>query len=224
MSPDAALNAMLAANLPKGTKWFLVAALPIDDAIKDAKKAPPLAPVADAATEEEVEVDPSTLSDAELAELLKSQGVKPPTAWKKMSLEAKRAWVEQQFSDTAEDADEVGGTKLDRLIGALQKEELNDSRAVVLKCLLATAEGEWLPFPAMTAAIEKAGIAQGKDARSRAGAALLYLSWQIKAYMPQTDLIGCTVAIDLLATRRKFGKETRYRVTQLGRAALAHID
>jgi hypothetical protein len=175
MSPDASLKAMLTASLPKGTKWFLVAAIPIDDALS---------------------VSPATET---LGSSVAISGQSAPPQ-----------------------SDGVEQMKLDRLIDALQKDELNDSREVVVKSLLATPEGEWLPVSAMAAAIEKAGIAQGKDAMERSRAALGYLSWQIKAYMPQTDLIGSTV-LDLLATRRKFGNETKYRVTQLGRAALAHI-
>jgi hypothetical protein len=42
------------------------------------------------------------------------------------------------------------------------------------------------------------------------------LSWQLKAHLPVEDLAGCTVAIDVLATRRRFGKDTRYRLTEAG--------
>ena len=61
------------------------------------------------------------------------------------------------------------------------------------------------------------------DAPGRAQAALRDLSWQFKTYLPPEDLVGCTVAIDALATRRRFGNETRYRLTKLGREALARF-
>ena len=131
--------------------------------------------------------------------------------------------VDAAVTDSAGQPGELDTAKRDRLITALQKVEPNDTRAVVMKSLLATAEAEWLPFPAMIAAIEKAGVAKGQEASGRGQAALRDLSWQIKQYMPPTDLAGLTVAIDVLATRRRFGKETRYRLTPLGRAALTNL-
>ena len=177
MQTQSPIQALLAAHLPKGTKLFLVAAIPIDD--------------------------------------LASLGT--------FGLPETSTVVDPAVPESASHADELDTAKRDRLITALQKVEPNDTRAVVMKSLLATAEAEWLPFPAMIAAIEKAGIAKGQEASGRGQAALRDLSWQIKQYMPPTDLAGLTVAIDVLATRRRFGKETRYRLTSLGRAALAHL-
>ena len=173
MQTQSSLQALLSAHLPAGTKFFLVAAVPLDD--------------------------PASLLAAGVPET---------------------ATAPSGVSNPAEQPDTA---KLDRLVAALQKVEPNDTRAVVMKLLLATAEAEWLPFPAMVAAIEKAGVAKGQEASGRGQAALRDLSWQIKQYMPPTDLAGLTVAIDVLATRRRFGKETRYRLTPLGRAALAHL-
>jgi hypothetical protein len=177
MQTESSIQALLAANLPKGTKLFLVAAIPVDD--------------------------------------LASLGA---VGFSKTAVAAESA-----IPSSAGQADQVDVGKRDRLIAALQKVEPNDTRAVIMKLLLTTAEGEWLAFPAMVAAIEKAGICKGQEASGRGQAALRDISWQIKQYMPATDLAGLTVAIDVLATRRRFGKETRYRLTQVGRAALAYI-
>jgi hypothetical protein len=117
----------------------------------------------------------------------------------------------------------VETAKLGRLIQALEKVPLNDTRAVVLRLLAATKEGEWLSFQTMVAEFEAEDIAKGKAAIERGAAALRDLSWQIKYHMPETDLVGTNVAIDVLAIRRRLGKETRYQLTKLGRAALKHI-
>jgi len=165
MLTDTSIHALLSGGLPAGTRWFLVAAIPVEG--------------------------PTSLGPANTA-------------------------------NAAADAvsDQVAAAKLVRLIQALQKVEPNDTRKVVLDSLLATADGEWLPFSSMIAAIEKAGVTHA-EAPGRAQAALRDLSWQFKTYLPAEDLAGCTVAIDALATRRRFGKETRYRLTSLGRTALA---
>jgi hypothetical protein len=113
--------------------------------------------------------------------------------------------------------------KRDRLIHALEKVPPNDTRTIVLRLLAATKEGEWVSFQTMVATFEAENVAHGKDAVERGAAALRDLSWQVKHYMPETDLVGTNVAIDVLATRRRFGKETRYQLTKLGRAALEHI-
>ena len=118
--------------------------------------------------------------------------------------------------------DHRANARLVRLIEALQKVEPNDTRKVILASLLATTESEWLPFPTMISAIEKVGVSR-EEAPGRAQAALRDLSWQCKNYLPPEDLAGCTVAIDVLATRKRFGNETRYRLTELGRAALTTL-
>jgi hypothetical protein len=164
MPDDVSINALLSGVLPPGTRWFLVAAFPVDG--------------------------PSSLAPASKADAT-------PDAV-------------AAYATTA---------KLERLIHALQKVEPNDTRKVILDELLGTANGEWLPFPSMIASIEKAGVSHA-EAPGRAQAALRDLSWQFKTYLPAEDLVACTVAIDVLATRRRFGKETRYRLTDLGRAAL----
>jgi hypothetical protein len=114
--------------------------------------------------------------------------------------------------------------KLDRLVYALMKTPLNEPRSIVLKLLKATAEGEWLPFPKMWEAIEKSGIAKDThEAIERGAAALREFSWQIKQYMPAADLVGHKSPIEVFATRARVGKETRYRLTAIGRAAITHI-
>ncbi len=168
MLSASSIEALFAAGLPPGTKYFLVAAIPVDG--------------------------PQTIVSID------SGGV-PPVA-------------------TAKGAIDEDSAKLSRLIAALQKVEPNDTRKAILDLLSATADGEWLPFASMIAAVEKAGVSH-IDAPGRAQAALRDLSWQCKTYLPAQDLADCTVAIDVLATRRRFGKETRYRLTKLGRAALA---
>lgn len=168
MLSASSIEALFAAGLPPGTKYFLVAAIPVDG--------------------------PQTIVSID------SGGV-PPVA-------------------TAKGAIDEDSAKLSRLIAALQKVEPNDTRKAILDLLSATADGEWLPFASMIAAVEKAGVSH-IDASGRAQAALRDLSWQCKTYLPAQDLANCTVAIDVLATRRRFGKETRYRLTKLGRAALA---
>jgi hypothetical protein len=163
MLTDTSVQALLAGGLPAGTRWFLVAAIPVEG--------------------------PASLGPAAAADAI---------------------------------TDHLANPKVERLIQALQKVEPNDTRKVILDSLLATTEGQWLPFPTMIAAIEKAGVGHA-EAPGRAQAALRDLSWQFKTYLPAEDLAGCTVAIDVLATRRRFGKETRYRLTEQGRAALAAL-
>jgi hypothetical protein len=167
MLTDTSIQALLSGGLPAGTRWFLVAAIPVEGPMS-------LTPLSEA----------------------------------------------NAGADVA--TDHAAEAKLARLITALQKVEPNDTRKAILDSLLATAEGEWLPFSSMIAAIEKAGVSHA-EAPGRAQAALRDLSWQCKNYLPAEDLAGCTVAIDALATRRRFGKETRYRLTELGRAALTRF-
>ena len=176
MPLDALIQSLLTAPLPAGGRWFLVAAVPIDE--------------------------PSSLIPEGSAN---ASGTKGP---------------ERDEKNKALNYEE--SAKIERLVQAIQKVELNDTRKVVLKLLLTTAEGEWLSFPSMIAAIEEAGVDQAA-APGRAQAALRDISWQLKSYMNPEDLAGCTVAIDVLATRRRLGKETRYRLTHLGRAALSEL-
>src|ERR1700722_13882868 len=107
MLTDASIQALLSEGLPAGTRWFLVAAIPVEGPMSLTPVSEATAP-ADAAT------------------------------------------------------DHAAAAKLARLITALQKVEPNDTRKVILDSLLATAAGEWLPFPSMIAAIEKVGVSHAE--------------------------------------------------------------
>jgi hypothetical protein len=168
MLSNTSIQALFAAALPAGTRFFLVAAIPVDD--------------------------PLSITSTDRVTASATTEASSPT-------------------------DHEEAAKLARLVRALQKVEPNDTRKVILDSLLATTDGDWLPFASMITAIEKAGVSHA-DAPGRAQAALRDLSWQFKTHLPAEDLADCTVAIDALATRRRFGKETRYRLTKLGRAAL----
>jgi len=69
-------------------------------AAKAAKEAP-AAPVAEAPTEEERAVDLTELDAPGLAALVKEMEIKTPKGWAKMTLEAKKAWLENEHGTEA---------------------------------------------------------------------------------------------------------------------------
>lgn len=63
--------------------------------------------------DEATEVEIENMSAAELDALVKDQEIDVPAGWAKMKLDAKKAWLNEQFGDNAEKADDAPATVAD---------------------------------------------------------------------------------------------------------------
>jgi hypothetical protein len=108
------------------------------------------------------------------------------------------------------------GTSLleDRIEAALRSAPPNQQKNLFLNLLLAVSGDGWLPFKKIQAEFEKAGLKA-----SQAGAAIRDLSWQMREYLPPTDVAGLDAPVCVLADRTRSAGVYNYRLSPAGRTA-----
>ena len=109
------------------------------------------------------------------------------------------------------------------LRAALNKTPMNAVKHALLDALLASAQGTWVPYPDLVAAVIKAGATTEADGLNRTQAALRDLSWQVREAVPASYLTGLTKPIEALADRSRSGKDIQYRLTEAGRQAVREV-